>query len=256
MKKEKLQRVHWIYSIITGAVCITAGICLIAGCLNIYDSGIDKPYSREIVAETFAGISLPVYLCAALVLGGFLLDLFLPIAPRKEKVSKDNVHILSRLQQKANMNTCDADLHDQIRKLQTRRKMHRCILTAVISVCSILFLSYALNIHHFDKTEITTSMVKAIFVLLPCVAVSFGYAIFVSFYSTASIQKEISLYKQIPAAKGSPPPVVHNRQYQKYLQGAITVAAVTLILYGLFTGGTLDVLTKAVNICTECIGLG
>ena len=32
--------------------------------------------------------------------------------------------------------------------------------------------------------------------------------------------------------------------------------AVGLLLYGFFAGGTADVLTKAVNICTECIGLG
>ncbi|MBR2311262.1 MAG: thioredoxin [Oscillospiraceae bacterium] len=32
--------------------------------------------------------------------------------------------------------------------------------------------------------------------------------------------------------------------------------AVVCILVGYFSGGTEDVLTKAVNICTECVGLG
>lgn len=35
----------------------------------------------------------------------------------------------------------------------------------------------------------------------------------------------------------------------------ITVAIISLI-FGLLIGGFADVLTKAVNICTECIGLG
>ncbi|MBQ8580085.1 MAG: thioredoxin [Oscillospiraceae bacterium] len=29
-----------------------------------------------------------------------------------------------------------------------------------------------------------------------------------------------------------------------------------MIAYGAAAGGTADVLTKAVNICTECVGLG
>lgn len=29
-----------------------------------------------------------------------------------------------------------------------------------------------------------------------------------------------------------------------------------LVAYGVANGGAMDVLTKAINICTECIGLG
>ena len=34
------------------------------------------------------------------------------------------------------------------------------------------------------------------------------------------------------------------------------LVALGMLLYGLFSGGAADVLTKAVNICSECIGLG
>lgn len=37
---------------------------------------------------------------------------------------------------------------------------------------------------------------------------------------------------------------------------ALIAAGVALIVYGAVQGGTADVLTKAKNICTECIGLG
>ena len=36
----------------------------------------------------------------------------------------------------------------------------------------------------------------------------------------------------------------------------ILVLAVGLLILGYCTGGTADVLTKAINICTECVGLG
>lgn len=36
----------------------------------------------------------------------------------------------------------------------------------------------------------------------------------------------------------------------------IAAAAVALIVLGVMNGGMFDVLVKAINICTECIGLG
>ncbi|MBQ8627442.1 MAG: thioredoxin [Agathobacter sp.] len=37
---------------------------------------------------------------------------------------------------------------------------------------------------------------------------------------------------------------------------AILAIGVFFLVYGFITGGTADVLAKAINICTECIGLG
>jgi len=34
------------------------------------------------------------------------------------------------------------------------------------------------------------------------------------------------------------------------------IVAVGLMILGIATGGLADVLAKAINICTECIGLG
>ncbi|MBR6784589.1 MAG: thioredoxin [Clostridia bacterium] len=40
------------------------------------------------------------------------------------------------------------------------------------------------------------------------------------------------------------------------LRFSVLLIALVLLIYGYILGGTADVLTKAVNICTECIGLG
>ncbi len=40
------------------------------------------------------------------------------------------------------------------------------------------------------------------------------------------------------------------------LWAALFCAALLLIVLGVLNGGMLDVLTKAVKICSECIGLG
>ncbi len=40
------------------------------------------------------------------------------------------------------------------------------------------------------------------------------------------------------------------------LRMALLTAAIILVLYGIRAGGPREVLAKAINICTECIGLG
>ena len=36
----------------------------------------------------------------------------------------------------------------------------------------------------------------------------------------------------------------------------LAMAGVVLFVFGILNGGMADVLTKAINICTQCIGLG
>lgn len=46
------------------------------------------------------------------------------------------------------------------------------------------------------------------------------------------------------------------RESAKCVRAALYAAALALIAAGVLNGGMRDVLTKAVAICTECVGLG
>ena len=43
---------------------------------------------------------------------------------------------------------------------------------------------------------------------------------------------------------------------RRRIAGAILVAAVMMIIYGMYRGEVSIVLNKAINVCLECIGLG
>ncbi len=51
-------------------------------------------------------------------------------------------------------------------------------------------------------------------------------------------------------------PLPENKKISLCLRVALLTAAVLLIIAGILNGSALDVLVKAINICTECIGLG
>lgn len=257
MTKDLKQRIRLIYSIALSAVIVIAGICLITACIGIYRSG-DEPFTRESVAAAFSGIAIPVYLCLGMVIGGFVLALFLPGTAKKSAVQKQYGVILQRLRERTDLTQCDEALFKAIRAEQASRALHRRITTSLLVLGSVIFLVYALNGDHFHQTDINGSMVSAIWVLLPCMTVPFGYAVFTAYHANKSMQREIALFRQ---AEGAASP---GRQevckapsgVAVYLRYGLLAVAVAILIYGFCTGGTIDVLTKAINICTECVGLG
>lgn len=254
MASDRIQKLRRIYGIILSGVIILAGICLMVACVGIYLSG-DEPFSREAVAAAFAPISIPVYLCLVMVIAGFVLKLALPCPAGKAAAVKQHSVMRNRLLAKADLENCSDDLRAGILAEQTRRKKNSRICAAVLAVSAVVFLIYALDGSHFHASDINGSMVRAMFVLLPCLAVSLASCIWLVAARNTSLLHEIELLKQCPKAAVSRTEAA-KPDYTKKVRTALLVAAIALAIFGFCTGGTADVLTKAVNICTECIGLG
>lgn len=138
------KRIHLLYSILLTAMLLITGICLCVACAGIYFSG-EQPFSPGSVAAAFRYISIPVYLCIALAIGGLILDAVFPAESKKRTARKKN--------------------------------------------------------------------------------------------DTA-------------------PPSATKDHKLLYLRLALLCIGIGIFAYGFFAGGTADVMTKAVNICTECVGLG
>lgn len=259
MKKDTLIRIHRIYGILLSISIIIAGICLIAGSLTIYFTG-ERIYSREIVSETFSGIATPVYTCLALTIIGFIWEFLSPAVNQKQKPAKAYDLILERLICKRDLSKCEEVLIKAINKERNTRKLHVTIRTILLCAGSIVFLIYALNGNHFHQSEITTSMIHAMWLLIPCMAVPFIYAVFTFYYNEKSMQREVELLKQAPIFESKQnseeTSVKSSEKTANILRYSLLVIAVGILVYGFISGGTVDVLTKAINICTECIGLG
>ncbi len=256
MTKDSIAKLHRMYNLLFSIVIVIAGICLIVGVLTIYNSG-DQPFSRESVAATFSTIAFPVYLTLAMAVVSFVWEILSPSDKEKNPTAKDYPAILQSLYSKKDLSSAEAPVLDEIHALWKNRNMHTIIRTLLLVVCSGIFLLYALNSANYHQSEINASMINAMKLLIPCSLVSFGYALFVAVHNEKSIQKEIELAKKLPAVQTTEDDeiVAEEKRISPY-RNAVLVAAIILIVYGLLNGGTIDVLTKAINICTECIGLG
>ena len=264
MSHDLRKRIHRIYGIVLSAVTVIAGICLILACYGIYTEGKaagGQIYSRAIVAEAFAPIAVPVYLCLALVIGSFLLHLALPLEKKKPRTVADRQHRLEQLHAKTDLSACDSAVRDAIGKERSNRKMHTCISAALLGAATVVFLAYACNSSRWPEVAALSPVVlQATLVLAACLVIPAGYTIFTAYFCNRSMDKEIELMKQAAKLHPSPAPVAPVKADHKKLlliaRCAVVVLAVALLLYGYFTGGIADVMAKANAICTECVGLG
>ncbi len=249
--KWNLQQVRRIYGMVTAVSLTVSGICLMVACLGIYQAGA---FSPQAVAAAFSPIALWVYFSIALILGGWVLALAAPEADEKPKAGRQTALILARLQAKADLDGCEDSLKAAITAQRKKRRLVRLVQTVVLTVCAALFLVYALDGSHFG-TNINESMIRAMVVAVPCLVIALAVSLFAHFFGHASMEQEIALLKQAPSGKAAPQ---QQRAKDKlsWLRYAVLVIAIGILVYGYCTGGTVDVLTKAINICTECVGLG
>lgn len=258
-KYTKWQIFHIIYSIILSISIVVAGICLITACVSIYNLG-GKPFSRESVTDAFSKICIPVYICLALTVAGFVLDfLYSRTDNRFNGHCKPYRYMLASMCAKKDLAALSDEDSQTVTSLRNSRKIHFIIRTALILIASAVFLVYALNSGNYDSTDINGSVIRAMYIMIPCFTVAFAYSVFTLYYNEKSLRRELDIIKKLPAANtnGSPDNEdPHKMPSRLIIRYALLTLGVAFLVYGILTGGVAAVLTKAANICTECIGLG
>lgn len=265
MTNDIRRLIHRVYGIAISAVTVISGTRIALACHKIYTTGKaagGQIYSRQAVAEAFAPIALSVYLCLALVIGGFILHWLLPPENPKRVTEKNRQLILNRLHAKTDLSQCGSELRSAVKKQQKKRRLHLLISAALLIVFSIGFLMYVCMPSRWpeDLTNVTAAVVPAVLWMFACLAIPTGYAIFTAYFCRFSMDKEIKLMqqacKEAPSSPAQNAAKTHRANWMQVIRFAIVALAAGLMLYGYFTGGIEDVIAKAAAICTECVGLG
>lgn len=247
------KRIHQVYGWVLTIGLLAAGALLIQGCVSIYRLG-DRPFTPEAVAVAFSRISVPVYLCLGLIAGSFLLQLCLPVE-QKRSVTPQLPMQLAKLQARLDLQQTEPLLREQIKELRWKRRLHSYITCGLLVLFGGFFLWYGLNPANFHQSEINHSMAMAMLLFFPCLAIPFGYGCFTAFYGLKLAKEEITLTRKA-LRETDPLPAKEKNSSLLWLRLGLLSVGIFLLAYGFFTGGTADVLTKAINICTECVGLG
>lgn len=285
MKKltsKTCKTVRLVYGIIFSAFTAVVGALFIWQTLKIYiggkNAGLSSPFSREKVVEGLSVISVPFWVWIALIFVGFILwEVFSNI--EKPKFSQDARYTLYCLKKKVSFASSDEYKSQMgfVKQHETILLILWLIVAAAAVAVAFGAIIYFVIPSHFPKIDINGEMLNMVKTLLPCVMIVFLLSCGVAVFEGYSAKKQIPYIKQIIKAKKDKSESEYTPHDLNYALSAVKrffcdrefcfalklgirigvgCLGVVFIIAGILNESVKDVFIKAINICTECIGLG
>lgn len=249
-----------LYLALQGAACIALVILLSLSAISVYREGsarkaehpMESVYTPGEVAGRFAPIAPLLFAGLGLLVAGLVLGVKDENAEKPVKDAEINRDLLiARVAQPS-----EAMLAE--RRAQKRLAW---IGRTVFALCMVPILVYLMNPAHFPEADLEGMFFSLLRVFLPWTAVGLGALALTAALSEKSVLRQTEAAReQLRAEKAAgiaaAPRSVDPPKKTVLPQAIIIVAAVILIIAGVFNGSARDVLYKAITICTECVGLG
>ena len=256
LNKDHLLRVA---SLALSAATLLLAALLVYQCASVYLAGISPEnmtaagvrvndiYSREIVGERLSRISW------AFVLWLALLALTLALRGASHGPSREAMDITPET--RLALLKARTSLTPAMSAEERKRRVAALLCGGVCAVCAAMCCAYLFDLAHFASRDLETVMGAMLLHIVPWVALAFAALLLL-----AQV-REKSLLREVEAAKNAPKRSIGPQTTQRPSllaagRVALYAAALLLIVAGILNGGMFDVLVKAINICTECIGLG
>ncbi len=269
MTEKTCKTVRLVYGILLGVMSVILGALFIWQTLDIYISGTAADYegtyafTRERVGAGLLKISPAFWIWVVMIIGGFVLWEVFPVAEKRKKA--DVRYSLYRLKKRMPA-TVDGELKDSFAYVKGEEDNLRILwlFAAALGVAgSVYAIVYLSNPAHFPKVDVTAEMLNMVKHIMPWVLAVFAVACAICVYEGQSAKRQLEHAKKL-AALNKPAEAVHGKIYyllkHKYFLLGVRIAVGCLgaafVIAGICNGSMRDVLIKAINICTECIGLG
>ena len=177
----------------------------------------------------------------------------------KKEQELDPILTYERLRKRINLDKeVMNENYDTILKLRKYRTIGFIIISLLSLICMIFPCIYIFNTSNFPGVDSNKDILNMSLFILPFIAVIFASFIGYSFYFYNSIKKETKIL--LGYSKNMPKVVVKEKfidspLFINVVRGVILVTGITFVVLGILNKGFEDVLIKAINICSECIGL-
>ncbi len=265
--------VRLVYGAVFSAFTVVVGALFIWQVLKIYGdgaaAGLSSPFSREKVSAGLKVIAAPFWIWIAMIFAGFILWEVFPC--QKPALRTDARYALYRLKKRMPANVTE-EYRSQFCYVKNQERILKIlwIICAAAGVCfAIGAIVYLAIPSHFPNIDVNGEILDMVKVILPCVFVEFLLCCGVAVFEGKSAQKQLEYVKQLvkaPAAEaevskfgafiGKVKSALGNKYVILGVRIAVGAIGVAFVIAGVFNQSIKDVLVKAINICTECIGLG
>ena len=264
--KNKNKLFNLIYKIAFITFTLIMALLFIIFTLTIYTKGkaqieIDPTYqiyTREIVSKYLSLLIIPFILWILVIIYG-LVTSYLYKINNKKKQENDPILTYKRLSKRINLDKeVMNENYDIILNYRKYRKIGFIIISILSLICMIFPCIYIFNTSNFSGVDSNKEILNMSLFILPFIVVIFASFIDYSFYFYNSIKKETKIL--LGYSKNMPKDVVKEKfsdspLFINVVRGVILVTGITFVVLGILNKGFEDVLIKAINICSECIGL-
>lgn len=258
------------YGVFLGVFTVVLGILLIVKCSLIYyadPSG--APFTRETVGKNLMDLLVPAIIWVIAVIVGYVLSVLFPYADKRKRVQ--NARRSERLLKKR------IPAFEEDNAELKRYKNYGLVRIIIWSVCAafalaagIITIIYLSDAAHFPTDEATPDIVAMLRAVLPWIAASFALFIGATLYEGFTAGRDLrALKKLLASGKGRPIPPANVLGLKEKaaaaarspitvwaVRGAVIALGIAFVIAGALNGGAADVMQKAINLCTQCIGLG
>lgn len=264
MDEKKRKIIRYAFGWFLSTLIVLCGGLLIGQALAVFYSGgaAQGAYSREIVGRKLGQIAAPLIITALAVVAAFVLYKLFPLKEPKGKPSPR--YTLMRLERRATVDTESAE-YAPIKRIKLIKHILWGVCAAVILTVSICLIVYLANTASYDKTNVNGTMFQAFVHCFPFIAAAFAVVAGADIWAGTQVKTQLEFIRKqqiskTPAESKCPMAKVegffNSKTYILTVRCVLFALAVAFIIWGGLNGGLRDVLKKAINICTECIGLG
>ena len=270
---ERNAKIRIAYSVFLGAFTLVVGVLFLAGAAELYYSGVAElgeihgMYSREAVGARLLELLAPVLLwIVAIVLGVAVYAVF-PVS-QKKRGTRDDVKIYARLSRRAQAEK-GPEVFAKVKRMEKVRLGVRLVSAAFCLLAAVMCIVYLAGAANFTSlAELNSDVLHMVANVLPWVGAAFlvlvGEAVFEVIFAKKMLPQLKPLVGAAPARSKwetgikKVSTVAENKYVLLGVRCALFVLAAVFIVLGALpaNGGANSVLVKAINICTECIGLG
>lgn len=280
MQEKTCKTVRLCYGIALSLMTAVTGALFIWQTLDIYLSGGSRPFTREIVLERLNRIAPAFWIWVVMVAVGFIIWEVFAVSCKRAPL-KDDCYALRRLKKRVPQKVGESGLASL--KAVKRGELINLIVklcAAALCLAGVAYgIAYLATASNFPKTDVNGEMLNMAAHLAPCVFAALLILCGVTLYLSISAKKQLPHVKQIIASAkadekngveavyvtgntavadlyGRWKALSNHKYFILGVRIAIAVFAVTFIILGIVNGNMRAILIKAINICTECIGLG